>query len=356
MHSPGRRLLLKSAGALALAAAWPSLSRAATDFPAVNIPIADSHSHLGLHDTGGYKGALKEEMQAAGVMLLAWTIVSDSRWIVRTNRGIVQRSTPARGDQSRYVRQKLADMKKYLAAHDLAHLENPADLDAARSGKPQVVIAMEGAGFAEDGLELIDQFHAAGLRHLQLVHYVRNGMGDFQTERPEHNGMTPLGVDVVRACNRLGILVDLAHATNAVIDRALEVSSVPVIWSHSEISRTQYTWVQPQSRLLHIDYARKIAQRGGAVGLWSLRSSRMTGLPAYADGLMRMIDTVGPEHVMFGTDLDGVGQNGLMKELGDLRAIVDLLRKRGVDDKVLRAVCFENYARCLRGAMEARQG
>lgn len=355
MHSPARRLLLRSAGALALAPVWPRISQAALDFPAVNIPIADSHSHLGLHDTGGYKGALKAEMQAAGVMLLAWTIVGDGRWIVRTNRGIMQRSIPGRGDQSRYVRQKLAEMKKYLAANDLAHVDKPSDIDAARSGKPQVVIAMEGAGFAEDGLELIEQFHGAGLRHLQLVHYVRNGMGDFQTERPEHNGMTPLGVDVIKACNRLGILVDLAHATNAVIDRALEVSSTPVIWSHSEITRTQYTWQQPQSRLLHIDYAKKIAQRGGAVGLWSLRSSRMTGLPGYADGFMRMIHAVGPEHVMFGTDLDGVGQNGLMNGLGDLRAVVDLLRKRGVDDRTLRAVCFENYARCLRATMEARR-
>lgn len=356
MHSSGRRRLLKSVGALALAAAWSPLSRAATDFPAVNIPIADSHSHLGLHDQGGYRGALKQEMQAAGVMLLAWTFSADGRWIVRTNRGIVQRATPGRGDQARYARQKLAEVKKYLAANDLAHVERPADIDAARTGKPQVVIAMEGAGFAEDGVELIDQFYAAGLRHLQLVHYIRNGLGDFQTERPEHDGLTPLGADVVRACNRLGILVDLAHATNAVIDRALGVSSTPMIWSHSEISGTQYSWGQPQARLLHIDYARKIAQRGGAIGLWSLRSSRMTGLAAYADGLMRMIDAVGPEHVMFGTDLDGVGRNGLMNELGDLRAIVDLLVKRGVDEKILRAVCFENYARCLRGAMEAKQG
>jgi len=68
-----------------------------------------------------------------------------------------------------------------------------------------------------------------------------------------------------------------------------------------------------------------------------------------------MVDMIGPEHVMFGTDLDGVGQFGVMDQLGDLRRVADLLRKRGVDDRTLSAICFENFARCLRAAMEARQ-
>ena len=69
---------------------------------------------------------------------------------------------------------------------------------------------------------------------------------------------------------------------------------------------------------------------------------------------MRMVDAIGAEHVMFGTDIDGVGKFGVMDELGDLRRVADLLRERGVDDKTLRAICFDNYARCLRTAMEAR--
>lgn len=337
---------------MAFTAAWPPLLRAAE--PPV-VPIADAHSHIGVHRAGGYRGSLRQDMEAAGVMLLAWTIVGDGTWTSRTRRGIQQHSTPARGEQSRYVRRKFAEIRKYLTGIALQHVEKPADVEASRTGTPRVVIAVEGAGFTEDGLELVDQFYDAGLRHLQLVHYVRNGIGDFQTQPPEHNGMTALGIDVVRACNRLGILVDLAHATQPVIDRALEASSTPVIWSHSEISRTHYTWTQPQSRLLYIDYAKKIARRSGAVGLWSLRTSRMGSLADYADGLMRMADAVGPEHVMFGTDLGGVGNNGLMGELADLRKVADLLRQRGVDDRTLQAICFGNYARCLRVAMEARQ-
>jgi membrane dipeptidase len=248
-------------------------------------------------------------------------------------------------------------MRRYLANAGLDFVQTPADIDAASAGKPHVVIALEGAGFAADGIELLDDAYAQGLRHLQLVHYIRNALGDFQTERPEHDGLTALGADVVKSCNRLGILVDLAHATNPVIDKTLEVSAAPVIWSHSAIARFQYGWQQQPSlsRLLNVDYARKIAQRGGAIGLWSLRQSVGDGPAGYASELMRMVDLVGPKHVMFGTDLDGVGKYGALDGLADLRKVVDVLRERRVDDDTLRAVCFGNYARCLKAAMDARK-
>ena len=70
---------------------------------------------------------------------------------------------------------------------------------------------------------------------------------------------------------------------------------------------------------------------------------------------MRMIDAIGAEHVMIGTDIDGISKNGsAMEGLGDLRKVANLLRERGVDNKTLSGICFENYARCLRAAMEAR--
>jgi membrane dipeptidase len=347
-----RRQFLNGAGAVALALGYPGLLRAAG-----GPPIADAHSHIGMFSRRLAGGTLKAEMEAAGVMLLSWNIVGDSRWTMGTSFGIQQRSAPGSGEQSAYFREKLEAMRKLLASTGLAYVQKPADIDAARAGAPHVVIAVEGAGFTEDGLEGIERAYAGGLRHLQLVHYIRNGLGDFQTERPEHGGMTALGVDVVKSCNRLGILVDLAHATNPVIDKALEVSSAPVIWSHSAITANLRSWTQSTnlSRQLHVDYAKKIAQRGGAVGLWSLRSSVGGSPQGYADELMRMADAVGPEHVMFGTDLDGVGRFGVMDELADLRKVADLLARRGVDDRTLRAVCFDNYARCLRAAMEARQ-
>jgi membrane dipeptidase len=84
-----------------------------------------------------------------------------------------------------------------------------------RPANPIVVIALEGAGFAADGLELlVGCLCARACARCNWSIIIRNALGDFQTERPEHDGMTALGIDVVKSCNRLGILVDLAHATN----------------------------------------------------------------------------------------------------------------------------------------------
>jgi membrane dipeptidase len=352
MDPEARRRFIKSLGALALSFGHPGLARAGAD-----LPIADAHSHVGMFAKRPAGASLKAEMAASGVTLLSWNIVGDGRWTMATSHGIRQRVVPGSGEQAAYFRDRMSAMRRALDAMGLAYVRGPSDIDVARAGTPHVVIGVEGAGFAADGLGLLDQYYAEGLRHLQLVHYIHNALGDFQTEPPVHDGLTALGADVVKACNRLGILVDLAHATDSVIDRTLEVSAAPVIWSHSALTTAAYTWQQPArlARLLNTGQARKIARHGGAVGLWSLRGSVGTSPEGYADELLRMVDALGPAHVMFGTDLDGVGRNGVMDGLGDLRKVADLLLRRGVDEAMLKAVCFENYARCLRAAMEAKR-
>jgi len=348
-----RRRFLQCATALAL-----GLSASGRVHAGPRIPIADAHSHFGMYSSSLKNRSLKTEMENAGLTLLAWAISGDGRWIRRESTGIQQRATPTAGEQSAYLLEKLSWMRAYLAKTGLDFVQSAADIDAARRGTPRVVIALEGAGFAEDKLELLDEAYARGLRHLQLVHYIKNGLGDFQTERPEHDGLTELGMHVVKSCNRLGILVDLAHSTRANIDGALAASSVPMVWSHSAITTRQYTWRQSSnlSRLVGLDDAKKIAQRGGAVGLWALRSTVASSPDGYANELLHMVDALGPEHVMFGTDLEGMGPYAVMDELQDLRKVADLLQERGVDDKTLRAICFDNYARCLQGAMLARSG
>jgi membrane dipeptidase len=351
MTLKARRSFLQAGGALALGCLLPGVLRAAS-----TVPIADSHTHIGLFSNKVQGGTLKAQMQEAGVSLLAWTISADGRWTRRTDNGIQQVRVPEPGEQAAFVREKLAAMRGYLDRYGPPRVLKPEDLDASRAGTPQVVMALEGASFVADGIELLDEVYAQGVRHLQLMHYIRSALGDFQTEAPEHNGLTELGARTIQACNRMGILVDLAHSTQADMDRALQVSKVPMIWSHSSITGAQYTWQRSSaySRLLYIDYAKKIADSGGAIGLWALRNTVRDSPAGYATELMRMVDLVGAEHVMFGTDTDGMGPYAAIEQLIDLRRVADELQQRGMDDKSLRAVCFGNYARCLKAAMVAR--
>jgi membrane dipeptidase len=72
---------------------------------------------------------------------------------------------------------------------------------------------------------------------------------------------------------------------------------------------------------------------------------------SYADEMMRMCDLVGPEHVAFGTDLEGFYPGRLMTGYDDLRSVVDNLLKRGIAEPILKGIFFDNYARVLRASL-----
>ena len=80
------------------------------------------------------------------------------------------------------------------------------------------------------------------------------------------------------------------------------------------------------------------------------------GKPAYADEIMRMCDLVGPRHVAFGTDMEGVWPNRMMNDYTDLRDVVENLAKRGLPQATLEDVFIGNYARIARAAMAQAQG
>src|SRR6185295_19684026 len=100
---------------------------------------------------------------------------------------------------------------------------------------------IEGLDFLETKLERLEESHRRGVRTMQLVHYTPNDIGDFQTGAVAHNGLTPFGAGVIRACNRLGVVVDVAHATAETVKQAVRVSSKPLLLSHTALrgSRAQ---------------------------------------------------------------------------------------------------------------------
>src|SRR6185369_13408319 len=109
----------------------------------------------------------------------------------------------------------------------------PSDVKAAhRAGAPAIILDTEGLDFLEKKLERLEESYQRGLRHMQLVHYTPNDIGDFQTGAVTHNGLTPFGADVIRACNRLGVVVDVAHATADMTKQAVAVASKPLLLSH----------------------------------------------------------------------------------------------------------------------------
>ena len=320
--------------------------------------LADMHSHYGMFLPRLFGLDLPRHMRETGTMLLAWAIADDGRWIGPGGNKLVQTRQPAPGELWSYFQRKAAECDARLAQWQLPKALTPADVDAALSGQPRILLASEAANFLEGDPSRLATAHAMGLRHTQIVHYIQSPLGDFQTAEPRHGGLTGLGVKVVQESKRLGILVDLAHGTAALVDGALEASDAPMVWSHSWISPAGGNWQDAgyMARSLAPITAKKIAARGGAVGLWSVRVRGDPAYPVrsvgtYADEIVRMCDLLGPRHVAFGTDMEGAGPGPILSSYVDLREVADDLARRGLDDATLDNVFIGNYARVVKQAM-----
>jgi membrane dipeptidase len=353
-----RRDFLRAAGALALVH-WSGALRAQAGL----VPIADVHSHYGMIMRKLADSGLAAEMRSRRIALVAWKLVADGPWIRVTNTGIEQAREPGPGQLASFFNGALDRMLAYIAEHKLRTVQTPADVDACIAGDAGIVLASEGADFLEGKLESLGAAYAKGLRHLQLVHYIRTPVGDFQTIAPTHNGLSAMGKQLVEACNSMGVLVDLAHSTGAAVDQALDIAKAPVIWSHSWVSASGGNWQDLygfQKRALSLAHAKKIAARGGVVGLWGLGLARPNAdwpvgqgdTRGYARQIVKLVDMIGADHVAFGTDIEGVGRTAAIDDYGQLRGVVEQLQAMKLEASVIERVAYGNYARVLKAVLK----
>ena len=319
------------------------------------IPIGDMHAHLffGISRQPASVRPLGKLMGDGNATLVSWSLVGDQPWIRPSPQGLRQKGAPTPGAATKWFKEELARARKHAEAQKIKIATTPADLDRALNGEAHVVLSVEGASFLDDGIEGLKMAHELGVRHIQLVHFVRNDVGDFQTEPPKHGGLTDFGRKVVEECNRLGILVDLAHCTRPAVEQALAVAKAPLVWSHSSVTkrtRGAATKIQWMARQLDFDQAKTIAERGGVVGLWGLRSDVGATAEAYGDRLLEMAGWLGDDHVGFGTDMNALG-NSPVSSYADLRRVVRHLERKLAADRV-KKIAIGNYARVLRQVME----
>jgi len=223
----------------------------------------------------------------------------------------------------------------------LALIADAAGMRAARAGTPSAIIAAEGADFLEGRLDALENAYARWkLRHLQLTHYRVNELGDIQTEAPVHSGLTDFGAEVVRACNRLGIVVDVAHGTLALVRRAASVTTKPLVLSHTSLSRAPGS----RSRVISAEHAKVVADTGGLVGVWPPASVFPT-LPAMATGIARMVDAAGIDHVGLGTDLRGLVGPSVLPNYDSLPALAEALLEVGFNAEETGKLLGGNYTR-----------
>jgi membrane dipeptidase len=186
---------------------------------------------------------------------------------------------------------------------------NLKDLRAAHDrGQPAIVQSTEGSMFIEGHLDRVEEVYKRGLRHLQLLHEhddMVSPLGDTSTSPAHLGGLTAFGAEVVKECNRLGIVVDLAHASHPTVLGALKVATQPVIVSHTSLdSRTAgdpKLLAMMKPHLISKEHAKVVADAGGVVGVWTKMADT---LPDFVESIKSMVDAIGIDHVGIGTDTD----------------------------------------------------
>jgi len=251
---------------------------------------------------------------------------------------------PNPGELYQYTQLAFGRVHELARDQGLAIVRNAADLRAA---KTSAIISSEGADFLEGNIDRVDEAYAKwSLRHLQLTHYRVNELGDIQTEPAVHGGLTDFGAEVIRRCNRIGIVVDVAHGTYDLVSRAASVTTKPLVLSHTSYADNP-GWY---SRRISAGHARLIASTGGVIGVWPPQAYFPT-LTALAAGMARLVDIVGIDHVGLGTDMTGLVGPSVLGDYGQLPGLAEALIGVGFNVTDTAKILGGNYARVFEASM-----
>jgi membrane dipeptidase len=127
-------------------------------------------------------------------------------------------------------------VKSFVARYpkDFQLVRTAAEVRAAhKAGRIASLMGAEGGGQIDESFSVLRAYHELGVGYLTLTHSKTISWADSATDAPKHDGLTPFGIEVVREMNRLGMLVDLSHVSEATMLDALAASKAPVIFSHS---------------------------------------------------------------------------------------------------------------------------
>ena len=278
--------------------------------------------------------------------------------------------------------------------NDLVLATSADDIRAAHAqGKIAALMGVEGGHMMGNDLAVLRTFAALGVRYMTLTHMENNEWADSSTAKPEHNGLTDFGRNVVLEMNRLGIIVDVSHVSDKTFYDTLSVSKAPVFASHSSCRG-----LCNAARNMTDDMMRDLAKHGGViqinyhVGFLSqefrdyenahpdaekeindavtkrcggneackltagdqiVREFMESGkLPkvnwtVIVDHIDHAVKAAGIDHVGLGSDFDGAVMPIGMQDVTRLPQITDALLKKGYSESAIRKILGENTLRVL---------
>lgn len=259
-------------------------------------------------------------------------------------------------------------------------------------GKIASLIGMEGGHAIDSSLGALRMFGRLGARYMTLTHSKNTPWADSATDAPVHGGLTPFGEDVVREMNRLGMLVDLSHVSEAAMEDVLRVTRAPVIFSHSSARALcdhprnvpdailrqlpknggvvmvsfvpQFTtpeaaaWDAAQEaeaeRLRKLTPSDEAAVRAGLDAWMASHPRPAATIAQVADHVDHVRKVAGIDHVAYGSDFDGItsAPSGL-EDVSKFPALTAELLRRGYTELEAKKVLGLNLLRVMRASEAA---
>jgi membrane dipeptidase len=261
-------------------------------------------------------------------------------------------------------------MYENLAKHpgDFLLIKTPEDiLRAKREGKVGLIGQLESCTLLHSSLRVLHVMHTLGVRVAGLTHGeggVENALqgarspfgycppADRERERKETSGLTAFGRAVVQELNRLGIVVDLAHANDAAFYQALELSKKPVEFSHGAVFALSPHW-----RNLTDDQLKALAANGGVIGIAPLpafigQDPKNQTVERFVDHIEHVCELIGDNHVGFGADYDGMGRDtvAIIPSHAEMPQLTQAMLDRGFSEESILKFWGGNFLRVMREA------
>jgi membrane dipeptidase len=224
---------------------------------------------------------------------------------------------------------------------------------AKEDGRVALLLGMEGAEGLGGSLGALRMCYRLGLRVLGISWNRRNEAADGVGELRTGGGLTNFGVDVVKECNRLGILIDIAHLAPAGVDHVLEISEAPIVATHANCYDL---WSHPRN--LTDAQLEAVAENGGVVGVTPVPSflgdhENEADLSELLDHVDHMIEVMGEDGVGLGLDFDGVGEMRTrdIEDVSKLPNITSGLQERGYAEDTITKILGGNFLRVFRDVL-----
>ena len=274
---------------------------------------------------------------------------------------------------------------------ELMFATSTADIRRAKAqGKIAALMGIEGGHAIEDSLMALRDFHRLGVRYMTLTHNNTNNWADSCCDAAKHNGLSDFGKEVIREMNRIGMLVDISHVSDKTMSDVLDISTAPVIASHSSARA-----LGDRTRNIPDELLRRFAKNGGVVmvnfypgfidknviaasrerdarlkpqmdelaakykddpkRLEEERNKLLAANPLPPTPLSVLIDhfdhiakVAGVDHVGIGSDFDGVSSLPVgMEDISKLPSITFELLKRGYSERDVRNILGGNFMRAF---------